>query len=160
MSWHKERERHTLSRYGIKTARGRRRKRDDISPDMKNLKMNDEVYKLRRKVIDIIYDAKKLADLPYITVRVTEPGTKIIDGDKYWILGQALIDGNTIWISNSAISMSKDELRMTVYHEILHSVFGIRHRKNCPLMNPEHGNVLSKEEADRIFRKYTKEVIK
>ena len=43
----------------------------------KNLKMNDDTYALRRKVMDVIYSAKSLIkDLPRVEVRITDKPTK------------------------------------------------------------------------------------
>jgi len=48
----------------------------------KNLKMDDKVYKLRRRVINLIYELKKIKpDLPRITVRITEDKQ---DSFLYW----------------------------------------------------------------------------
>lgn len=121
----------------------------DKSPDLDNLKMNDDVYKLRRRVIDILYDAKELCELPYITVRVTEPHQKI--------LGQARIKDNTLWITENALDKSNVELRLTVYHEILHTVFGVPHIEGCPLMGEYQDVVIPKQRADELFKKYAKE---
>jgi hypothetical protein len=40
--------------------------------DFRNYKMNDEVYKLRRQVIDLIYEVKSVYDIPRIYVRIGE----------------------------------------------------------------------------------------
>lgn len=45
---------------------------------VKNKNMNNEVYKLRRKVINIIYDLKKDLDLPRIIVRITDNNGNIL----------------------------------------------------------------------------------
>lgn len=136
MMWKNESIRHSLASQGVKTtlrSDGRRKRRRDVSPDLKKLEMNEEVYKLRKKIIDIIYEAKEIADLPYITVRVTEPGIKVVDGKKYEIGGQALLEGNILWIPDKIIDEDKDKLRMIVYHEILHAVYGVPHIDRCVL---------------------------
>jgi len=107
-----------------------------------NKKMNDEVYKLRRKVISILYEAKKLyPSLPHIVVRVTEN----YDG----IRAQALLNGGTIWISEKFVAS-----RPTVFHEILHAAFGQSHVKNCRLMGTSSDQSLTKKECNNLFLKY------
>jgi hypothetical protein len=41
--------------------------------EIKNFKMNDDVYSLRRKVINMIYEVKNhIKDLPRVEVRIGE----------------------------------------------------------------------------------------
>jgi hypothetical protein len=97
---------------------------------LKNLKMNNETYRLRRKVIDIIYMLKKHVELPRITVRITEPHERV--------LGKAAMDGSVaIWITSEATKMSDAELLHVVAHEIGHTVFKLQHDETCPLMAPQ-----------------------
>ena len=125
----------------------------DEDPKVKNLEMNDEVYKLRRKVMDIIYDAKKMASLPRITVRITE------EDDNNDIIGLARMKDNIIWISQDAIEEPKIDLRRTVYHEILHAVFGVPHKEEGVLMGPytDIGRNYNRQELDKLFKKYVEE---
>ena len=111
------------------------------TPKLKNLKMNDEVYKLRRKVIDLVYEAKSLVpSLPRITVRITEDAGKT--------LGVAKMKGNIIWVTKRAIG--HPNLRVVVFHEIQHGVGGIKHQKGG-LMNPSVVN-LTKSQAQKEFK--------
>jgi len=108
---------------------------------LKNLKMDDDVYKLRRKVMDLIYEARTLApDIPRITVRITEDAGKT--------LGVARMKGNIIWITKSAIR--HPNLRTVVFHEICHGIGGIKHQKGG-LMNPSLVN-LTKYQAQKEFK--------
>jgi hypothetical protein len=144
MGWKGESERHSYSRRGGKT-----RKDVDVTPKtaLKNLKMDDNIYKLRSKVMKHIYEAKELCEFPRITIRITE------DVDD--ILGRARMKDNVIWIPKKSLE-DKYDLRSIVYHEILHAVYGVEHVNNCPLMSPYHMK-MSKSEADRLFKKYAKE---
>mgnify|MGYP003630326674 FL=1 len=57
---------------------------------IKNFKMNDEVYKLRRQVIELIYEAKRGGiNLPRIAVRIGEQKAKHKN-----VLGVATMNGN------------------------------------------------------------------
>ncbi len=109
--------------------------------------MSDEVYALRRNVINFIYEAATLLgragmqNLPRIDVRVTDDHAKI--------LGVAVMGGNVIWITERAVVS-----RATVFHEILHAVKGQKHVTGCPLMNPAIHPNLDKETCERLFLHY------
>jgi len=112
----------------------------------KNLKMNDDTYKLRRQVINIIYDAKKMVfGIPRITVRITENHKSM--------LGCAKIKGNILWITKRAIKdYTPTQLRAIVYHEILHAVYGIKHNENCPLMSSVINKNITEEQCRDQFK--------
>ena len=114
-----------------------------------NLKMNDEVYKKRRKVLDFIYELKNEGfKLPRIDVRI---GT---DKD-CTILGKARLKDNIIWISQKTIDYKMNELRSVVYHELLHAIYGCNHVKGCPIMSATQPEVaVNKVKAIEIFKKY------
>lgn len=141
MVWKGERQRHSTAKRGVRT-------RKDQSPNMKNLKMNNDVYKIRRKVIDIIYHAKELADLPYILVRITDKHDRII--------GQASMKDYIIWIPVDTVEGNNNDLQMTVYHELLHTVYKVPHIKGCPLMDAiKSDKKLRKIDMDDLFVQYT-----
>lgn len=113
---------------------------------LKNLKMSDEVYVLRRKVIELIYEAKTLVpSLPRISVRITE--------DSQEVNGKARLNKNIIWIPANSSIRNTNELRRTVFHEILHAAYGIQHKTFCKLMGSAYTDI-TKVEADRLFKKY------
>ena len=126
------------------------RKNDKLSKDLKNLKMDKDVYKLKREVMTFIYEIKSLLsnDFPRVTVRVIENGKKS-DNSLAW----ARYNENIIWVKPVAINQADYDLRTIVYHEVLHTVFEVKHYKNCPLMKPIH-TPLTKEECQRIFMEY------
>jgi hypothetical protein len=83
---------------------------------IKNFKMNDDVYKLRRQVINLIYEVKNGGGkLPRISVRVGEQTAKHKN-----ILGCAMMNKNQMWITKDAIDLGIDTLRNVVFHEIAH----------------------------------------
>ena len=114
-----------------------------------NFKMSDEVYKNRRKVMDFIYELKNEGfKLPRIDVRIGED-------KKCSILGRARLKDNIIWITQKAINHGEMELRTTVYHELLHAIFGCNHVKGCPIMSAVQPDVVvNKSKSIEIFRKY------
>ena len=97
---------------------------------IKNFKMNDNTYKMRRQVINMIYEVKKVfKTLPRIEVRIGE-------ARDHNVLGVAQLKDKKIWITKRAVDMSQDALRNIVYHEIVHAVTGFGHDDKCPLMKP------------------------
>ncbi len=113
--------------------------------------MNDAVYKLRRQVINLIYEAKKeIKDLPRIEVRIGEARKKNV-------LGVAMLKDCKIWITDDAINMGDDALRNVVFHEIVHAVTGFGHDDKCPLMKPNlDGYLLNKNQCMKYLKSYIK----
>ncbi len=118
---------------------------------IKNHKMNDITYKKRRRVIDLIYEAKKeIKDLPRIEVRIGEARKKNV-------LGVAMLKDCKIWITDDAINMGDDALRNVVFHEIVHAVTGFGHDDKCPLMKPNlDGYLLNKNQCMKYLKSYIK----
>ena len=113
--------------------------------------MNDEVYKLRRQVIDLIYEAKRGGvNLPRIEVRVGEQSSSKHKN----ALGCAKMSGNQMWITKDAIDLGLDTLRNIVFHEIAHAVYGTEHDESCPLMQSALNTILNKEDCLKHLLKY------
>ena len=114
-----------------------------------NFKMDNEVYKNRRKVLDFIYELKNEGfKLPRIDVRI---GTS----QKCNVLGKARLKDNIIWITQEAIDNGNNELRSVVYHELLHAIYGCNHVKGCPIMSAVQPDVVAnKSQSIEIFKKY------
>lgn len=111
---------------------------------LNNKEMNNETYLLRKKVIELIYEAKKLfPELPRITVRVAENDKKI--------LGAGRIGHNIIWITESFVAS-----RAVVFHEILHASFAVEHVQGCPLMNDQIDPNLPEKFCNKLFLKYAR----
>lgn len=117
-----------------------------------NLKMDADTYALRRKVIEIIYEAKGyVPTLPRIDVRITDTPTESNH------LGIAYLNTRDIYIPKNTLKMPVEAIREVVLHEIVHAVTGFIHDDNCPLMSPTLSkNLLSKELAYESFVKYFK----
>lgn len=112
-----------------------------------NKKMSPEVYKLRREIINLIYEAKKLVpDLPRIEVRVAHNHSDCV--------GQAVLNAPecVIWITEDYVA-SKE----VVFHEIVHTAFGVGHVDGCPLMSPTcQPKPPSDKTLNKLFLKYAK----
>ena len=111
-------------------------------------KMNDETYALRRKVIDAIYELKKIVDLPRIEVR-------IVKGAK-GTCGYAYLNQRVIHIEERYAKISPEVLLHLVAHEVVHAVTGFEHDNNCYLMQPYHNPNANKEKTIEAFKKYFK----
>ena len=118
---------------------------------IKNFDMNDEVYKLRRQVINLIYEVKKeFLSFPRIEVRIGE-------ARNHNVLGVAKLSKNQIWITDRVLNMSEDALRNVVFHEIVHAVTGFGHDEKCPLMKSTmDGYLLNKNECMTKLKEYIK----
>tara|TARA_Y100000004_G_C8864932_1_gene390717 strand:+ start:42 stop:479 length:438 start_codon:yes stop_codon:yes gene_type:complete len=115
-----------------------------------NYKMDKEVYKKRRQVIDLIYDAKNYGiELPRIEVRIG----KAKKGHEH-VLGVGRMSKRIIWITENALNRNTDYLRHVVYHEIGHAVFGLNHREDCPLMSSELDKPVTRKQALSILKEY------
>ena len=117
--------------------------------EIKNYRMNDSVYKLRRKVINILYEARNRGiKLPRVNVRIGESTHNYPN-----VLGVG--GGHNIWITEKAIDRGYQYLLHVVLHELGHSVYNLPHDKKCKLMAPTLSKPCEVEDAWRIFRKYS-----
>lgn len=116
-----------------------------ICQELKNKEMNPAVFKLRKKVMNLIYEASEIVPLPRIEVRITD--------NHETTLAVGRMRKNVIWVSERAVTYSEFDLRTIVFHELLHAVFGVSHDENCPLMKPIH-SPLSKKECHRLFKRW------
>ena len=117
--------------------------------DIKNFKMSDDVYKLRRKVIEHIYELRHLR-LPRVEVRIGEARHSRA------LLGQASLKDRKVWITKAAINMGEKVLRNVVFHELVHAIYGFNHDEKCPLMQAKLETILSKENCIEHFTRYHK----
>lgn len=120
--------------------------RYDNSNLLHNKRMNNQVYQLKRNVINIIYDLKRYVNLPRITVRVTDNQDNL--------LGRARMNDNIIWIPEN--TFNSKYLYQVVLHEILHAVYGIEHNEKCELMSEYVTENLCEQKALFIFLSYCK----
>ena len=118
------------------------------TPYINNFKMCDDVYNLRRKVIEILYEAKKRkCRLPRVIVRIGTPAkghenTLGVGGRRH------------IWITKAAIDKGYNYLLHVTLHELGHAIFNLDHDKECKLMAPTLGKPCEVEEAWDIFSRY------
>ena len=119
---------------------------------IKNKKMSPETYKLKRAVLDIIYKAKRMTQLPWIEVKVGDA-----TAGNQATLGLAKLRANKLWITEKAINYGLDKLTHVVLHEVLHAVYGKDHDESCPLMSAcLPAKPLSQDECYKHFVKHIK----
>lgn len=106
----------------------------------------------RKKVMSIVYQAKKLLEgkLPRITVRITDCNNPSVLGAAYPGQCHVLIP---------AAHVDREDLKATVYHEILHAVYNTSHVDGCPLMSA-HAIPCNGNQADKLFTQYATAAIK
>ena len=120
-------------------------------------KMNDNTYRLRRRVINIIYElnnflkAKKRDPLPRVEVRIIEEHKC----DRK-IGGYAYIGKNIIHIPERSVHLSHTTLLRIVIHEVLHGI-GFHHDENCHIMHPGWSKLVKDNlKTDKLFRTFLK----
>jgi hypothetical protein len=111
---------------------------------LENKKMSPEVYKLRRQVIELVYEAKRLVPtLPRIEVRVT-------DNSNSGVAGCARMNDCVIWMTEKFTAS-----KQVVFHEILHAAYGIKHVEGCLLMDAVMQKITDKQ-CDALLIKYAR----
>lgn len=120
---------------------------------MKILKMDDRLFAQRRRVMGMLYEARKVigADLPRIKVRIVDFGT-----NKENLLGLAYIERDYITISHKLTGWSDEALRHVVWHELGHAYFSAKHDEKCPLMAPKLNEPGKREVLAKALRKLAK----
>ena len=124
-------------------------RKNKTTKNFTNFKMNDEVYKQRRQVINVIYDLKNHGiNIPRIDVRIGED-------KKESVLGKGRLNDNIIWITPKALNKGENYLYHTVLHELVHTIFGYGHSRTCHLMKAYQPEVVfTKEKLIDIFKRY------
>ena len=111
---------------------------------LKNKTMNKDTYKIRRQVIELIYQAKRLVpELPRIEVRIAENSKRT--------LGVGRMGQRIIWITERSAAD-----KSTVFHEILHAVYSTEHVEGCPLMDAVEQPKVSDHIYDELFQAYAR----
>jgi hypothetical protein len=116
----------------------------------KMLKMNDNTYALRRKVMDVLYQIKRKGySIPRIEVRIVDGNT---DACAYAYLGQNIAHFNEEYIG-------RENFTQIVLHEVVHATFGVGEVVGCKLMHCSEfwNNNVSESEAWKLFEKYYEE---
>jgi len=111
------------------------------------LTMDSDLYRVRRLVIDALYDARRVlgADLPRVKVRIVS----FEDGK---LLGMAFLGKNDICISRGCEGWSADRVRSVVWHELAHAWFGAEHTEGCPLMGAVDNGKYDRAAEERVLR--------
>lgn len=109
-------------------------------------KMDGDTYRLRRNVIDIIYDLKKVVDLPRVEVRIVDLNNEVC--------GYGYYGRNVIHIGAKYAKLGGDALYHIVLHEIVHAVTSFKHDENCHLM--QSVIPLGKFDNDKALKSFLK----
>lgn len=113
-------------------------------------RMNNDLYTLRRQVIDELYRIRRTyRNLPRLVVRIVEPQPGAI------ACGYAGLSNEYIHISKKWVN--SPDLPEIVAHEIVHAVTGFRHDDGCILMSPtirRDGRTLTTAQIDNALKKY------
>ena len=123
----------------------------ETSFDFTMPKMTNDLYILRRVVIDEIYRIKKTySKLPRLEVRIVNPPKHTS------VLGYAWFSSNIIHISSEYVN--NPHMPEIVAHEIVHAVTGFNHDEDCPLMSScvSH-KAIGHEIIDSCLEKYLSE---
>jgi hypothetical protein len=92
----------------------------------KMLKMDDEIYQLRRKVMNVLYEIKNRGyNIPRVEVRVVSEDTEAC---AYAYLGRNIIHFNKKY-------MKVSNFTQVVLHEVVHASFGVGEVVGCKLMH-------------------------
>ena len=124
-------------------------KKEKTTKHFKNYKMTNEVYKLRKKVINVLYELKNMGyNLPRIDVRIGQ-------SKHYNTLALARLNDNIMWISERAIEQKENNFYHTILHELLHTIYGCEHDEKCHIMSTYQPKVVySKNKLLTIFKNY------
>ncbi|MFT5851572.1 MAG: hypothetical protein ACI87J_001545 [Colwellia sp.] len=114
---------------------------------LNNKAMNSNTYALRKKVMNIVYQANELVPgLPRINVRITD--------DSDTIMGVGNSKTCTIWLTESTINSKR--LKEIIFHEIVHAAFGLGHFEGCKLMDAKSSLNPTNAELDDLLFQYSK----
>jgi hypothetical protein len=118
------------------------------------IKMSDELFIQRRRIITMLYEAKAVLNmsLPRIKVRIVDYEKH----DTYKILGRCFIDKDYITISKDMTNWTDDFLRSVVWHELAHAYFNAKHDMTCPLMHPHCMEAKNKETLALALKRISK----
>jgi hypothetical protein len=113
----------------------------------KMLKMDDEIYQLRRKVMNVLYEIKNRGySIPRVEVRVVSEDTEAC---AYAYLGKNIVHFNKKY-------MNVSNFTQVVLHEVIHASFGVGEVVGCKLMHCTMFwvNNIDENNAWRLFDEY------
>ena len=115
--------------------------------DAKMMKMDQDVYQLRKKVMNVIYEVKRNGyKIPRVEVRIVEEGQEDM-------MGYAYLNENIVHIKRE-FTNCKETLTHLVLHEIVHACAGLGHDENCYLMRSVIPRNVNVENSWKAFSKY------
>jgi hypothetical protein len=119
---------------------------------MRVLEMTNSLFRQRRRVIEMLYEARDIIGKPLPRIKV-----RIVDFQKEGhVLGRCFIDRDYITISKELADWSDTLLRHVVWHELGHAYFSAKHNDKCPLMAPSVTTGAPREELAKALKKLSK----
>ena len=110
------------------------------------LKMDDNIYQLRRKVMNVLYEIKNRGYvIPRVEVRVVENA----EACAYAYVGKNIVHFNKAY-------MNVPNFTQVVLHEVVHASFGIGEVIGCKLMHCTKFwiNNIDEDSSWKLFEKY------
>ena len=115
--------------------------------DTKMIAMDQDVYQLRKKVMNVIYEVKRNGyKIPRVEVRIVEDGQEDV-------MGYAYLNENIVHIKREYTNC-ENRLVHLVLHEIVHACTGFGHDENCYLMRPVIPMNVNLKNSWKAFSKY------
>ena len=132
----------------MKTQRNRFRNKTSFGASLK--KMDDHTYALRRKVMDVLYEAKRRGfNLPRVEVRIVQNAEGVC---AYAWIGQNVVHVDEKYTAEKYSWF----LTRLVLHELGHAVLGLRKIEGCRLMDCDMkwNKTFNEAEAWELFEGY------
>lgn len=109
------------------------------------LTMNGDTYAMRRKVMDVIYEAKNRGyKLPRVEVRIVTSSPCV---EAYAYRGMLVVH-----VCES--TMQQHKFTQVILHELGHAIFGLGRIEGCPLMDCQGILTKDTEHAWKLFDGY------
>jgi predicted SprT family Zn-dependent metalloprotease len=121
--------------------------KNTTSRNAKMLKMDNDIYQLRRKVMNVLYDIKGRGyNIPRVEVRVVSEDTEAC---AYAYLGKNVVHFNRAY-------MNRANFTQIVLHEVVHASFGVGEIVGCKLMHCTEfwKNNVDEATAWKLFEEY------
>ena len=125
--------------------------KNKVTYNGKLLKMDDNIYSLRRQVLSVIYEAKQKGYvLPRVEVRIISPDSEVC---AYAYMGKNIVHVNLSYFSKR---YNKGLFTQIILHELVHAIFNIGEVPNCKLMHCSKfwENKVDLNTAWTLFEKY------
>ena len=118
-------------------------------------KNGDITYALKRTAMQYVYEAKRLLGKDFQRVNVI-----IGEATDQSYVGVALTGQRSILIPANTFSLTSEQIKFTVWHEICHALGHSGHNEDCPLMCSRLPRKMDWKAIETAFIKNVKETSK